>query len=265
MPAPALIHVSKFAVAAAAALPAAAPAAAPIMVPLVPLPISWPAMAPRIAPPATFFASVPFDELRTRSANVDCTVASSGYVRLPYVTDTNFTVNDVWSFEPFAVFASTTANVPVAPSGITIPFVAVTDAANDAVNCSPTATVLLHTLVLAAKRNDVPDATTPVMATGAGVGAGVGDGADGLVVAVRRGFGAVGIGGGGAAGATTGGGAAGTSCSVGWAESVAIAKSRPRVLSAFRDAVSAALPPQAASAASENAAKSIVGRDARIY
>jgi hypothetical protein len=127
--------------------------------------------------------------------------------------------------------------------------------------------VLLHTLVLAAKRNDVPDATTPVMATGAGagVGAGVGDGADGLVVAVRRGVGAVGIGGGGAAGATTGGGAAGTSCSVGWAESVAIAKSRPRVLSAFSDAVSAALSPQAASAASENAAKSIVGRDARIY
>ena len=208
MPAPALMHVSKFAVAAAAAVPAAAPAAAPITVPLVFLPRIWPAIAPIIAPPATFFASVPFDALRTRSVVTDCTVASSGYVRPPYVTDTNCTVNDVWSFAFFAVVAPATANVPVAPSGITTPFVAVTDSSSDAVNVSPTVTVLLHTLLLAAKRNDVPEATTPVTATGAGVGAGVGDGVtDGGADGAGRGFGAAGFG----TGTGTGTGTAGRS------------------------------------------------------
>jgi len=226
-----------------------------------------------MAPPATFLASVPFDALRTRSVVAVCTEASIGYVRPPYCTLTTRTRRYVWSFEFLAVFASVTSNVAVAPSGMLTPFDADTGSVSAAVNLSPTATVLLHTLLLATKRSAVPAATVPETgsagAAGAGVGAGVvGAGVDGFGrVGVGRGVVGRGVVGRGvvAAGAGAAGTGAGTSCNCGCTLSrCAKARSRPKAVSLLSAAVSSLAPPQAARDTSASVDRTATGADRRL-
>ena len=82
--------------------------------------------------------------------------ADTGYVRPPNVTDRSLTDIDVLSFAFLAVFASVTSNVPVAPSGIVMPFVPSTDEASVAVNLSPTLLVFVQTSEFERRLSDVP-------------------------------------------------------------------------------------------------------------
>jgi len=184
----------------------------------------------------------------------------------------------------FAVLASVTSNVPVAPAGIETPFEPLTACVSCAVNLSPTLLLLLHTFVELVKDSAVPASIDPVVSpagfgaaagalgvdVAAGEGFGVGDGVLGLAAGVLVGEGV------GATSTGVGGGVTGTSSNFGWAlvSDAAMARSRPSALSRFSALSLAGLSPHATSVSDASAASSTtpprtknvqVGRGIRLY
>src|SRR5262249_6551432 len=106
---------------------------------LVLLPRILPAIAPATAPTPTFCTSLLVGSSLTRSTLADVTLASTGYVFPPYVTE--FTANSmtIASFAFSLRLSWVIVKLTVAPAGTSAPFEPDTELSSVAVTWSPTA------------------------------------------------------------------------------------------------------------------------------